>query len=106
MCRSAASGGDEGTRTGLAHRDAANGQPTQHWLPPGDRVSEPVFVPRSGAAPEGDGWLLATIYRGAECRSDLAVFDALALADGPVATVQLSHRVPAGFHGNWLPASI
>jgi carotenoid cleavage dioxygenase len=27
------------------------------------------------------------------------------LADGPIATVQLSHRVPSGFHGSWLPAS-
>ena len=91
-------------RDGLAHHDAASGQRTQHWLPPGDRVSEPVFVPRSAEAAEGDGWLLATVYRAAECRSDLAVFDALSLADGPVATVQLAHRVPAGFHGNWLPA--
>lgn len=90
---------------GLAHFDAVTGRRTLHYLPPGDRVSEPVFVPRSADAEEGDGWLLATVYRGAECRSDLAVFDAQSLADGPIATVQLSHRVPSGFHGSWLPAS-
>ncbi len=90
---------------GLAHFDALTGRRTLHYLPPGDRVSEPVFVPRAPDAPEGEGWLLATVFRAAECRSDLAVFDALALADGPVATVQLSHRVPSGFHGSWLPAN-
>ena len=90
---------------GLAHFDAVTSQRTLHYLPPGDRVSEPVFVPRSADAEEGEGWLLATVYRGAECRSDLAVFDAQSLSDGPIATVQLSHRVPSGFHGSWLPAS-
>ncbi|MDM0078914.1 carotenoid oxygenase family protein [Variovorax sp. J2P1-59] len=89
---------------GLAHYDAVTRQRTLHYLPPGDRVSEPVFVPRAPNAQEGEGWLLATVYRAAECRSDLAVFNALALADGPIATVQLSHRVPSGFHGSWLPA--
>ncbi|HEY2256335.1 MAG TPA: carotenoid oxygenase family protein [Variovorax sp.] len=89
---------------GLAHFDAKSGKETLHYLPPGDRVSEPVFVPRAADAPEGEGWLLATAFRAAENRSDLVIFDALALADGPVATVQLSHRVPAGFHGNWVPA--
>ncbi len=73
-------------------------------LPPGDMVGEPVFVPRGPKAPEGDGYLLATVYRGADNRSDLAVFDAAALDKGPVAVAELSHRVPHGFHGNWRQA--
>jgi carotenoid cleavage dioxygenase len=63
-----------------------------------------VFVPRAPDAAEGEGWLLATAYRAADCRSDLIVFDAQSLPDGPIATVQLSHRVPSGFHGSWVPA--
>ena len=43
----------------------------------------------------------ATVWRGADKRSDLAVFDAAALDKGPVALAELSHRVPFGFHGNW-----
>jgi carotenoid cleavage dioxygenase-like enzyme len=74
-------------------------------LPPGDVVSEPIFVPRAGDAAEGDGYLLATVYRGAENRSDLAVFDAATLERGPIAVAELSHRVPFGFHGNWRPAA-
>jgi carotenoid cleavage dioxygenase len=54
---------------------------------------------------EGDGFLLAVAYRGEERRSDLLIFRAAALAEGPVATVRLSHRVPFGFHGNWRNAA-
>ena len=71
----------------------------------GDATSEPVFVPRSADAPEGDGWLLATIWRAAENRSDLAVFNATDVDCGPVATVELAGRVPFGLHGNWVPAA-
>ena len=66
--------------------------------------SEPIFVPRSPDAPEGDGYVLSVVYRGDEGRSDLVVLDAQNLADAPLATVKLPHRVPAGFHGNWRPA--
>lgn len=89
----------------LAHLDHSSGRRTLYTLPEGDGFSEPVFVPRAANAAEGDGWLLATAYRGAEKRSDLLVFEAGALADGPIATAQLSHRVPFGFHGNWLDAA-
>ena len=30
------------------------------------------------------------------------VFNATDVASGPVALVQLGHRVPDGFHGNWV----
>jgi carotenoid cleavage dioxygenase-like enzyme len=63
-----------------------------------------VFVARAPDAAEGDGWLLATIWRGAENRSDLAIFNATDIESGPIALVELSHRVPFGFHGNWVNA--
>ena len=87
---------------GIAHHDALRGRVATWHVPPGDRLSEPVFVPRAADAPEGEGWLLAVVQRTQEGRSDLLVLDAQDLPHGPVATVQLSHRVPAGFHGSWL----
>jgi carotenoid cleavage dioxygenase len=39
----------------------------------------------------------------AELRTDLCIIDARDLAAGPVARVHLPQRVPAGFHGNWMP---
>jgi carotenoid cleavage dioxygenase len=44
-------------------------------------------------------------WRGTERRSDLIVLDTSDVAHGPIATVQLTHRVPFGFHGNWVCAT-
>ncbi|MBV9812667.1 MAG: carotenoid oxygenase family protein, partial [Acetobacteraceae bacterium] len=89
----------------IAWLDLQRRERTGWTLPPGDATSEPVFVPRSDTAAEGDGWLLAVIWRGAEERSELAVLDTQHLAQGPVARVKLPQRVPFGFHGNWVPAA-
>lgn len=82
--------------------DLEAGRRTEFTLPAGDATSEAVFVPRGPLAAEGDGWLLAVVWRGAERRSDLIVLDTNGIEKGPVATVQLTHRVPFGFHGNWV----
>jgi carotenoid cleavage dioxygenase len=97
--------GGRDARAGVAHIDVGTGTVSQ-WQPePGDYCGEPIFVERSADACEGDGWLLSVLFRGAENRSDLAVFDACDVASGPVALAQLSHRVPAGLHGNWRAAA-
>jgi carotenoid cleavage dioxygenase-like enzyme len=96
--------GDTSDRASIAHVDTQTGA-TALWRPAsGDFAGEPVFVPRSADAAEGDGWILTVVYRGATHRSDLVVLDALQVDEGPVATVHLSHHVPAGFHGNWYAA--
>ncbi len=87
----------------LAQIDRRTNTRTTYRLPKGDAASEPVFVPRNAAAREGDGYVMATIFRASENRSDLALFDAAALDAGPIALAELSHRVPHGFHGNWRP---
>jgi Retinal pigment epithelial membrane protein len=61
---------------------------------------------RHEEAPEGDGWLLTVAFRGEERRSDLLVFEAGGIDRGPIATVHLSHRVPFGFHGNWVNGAV
>ena len=60
----------------IAHVDLRSGKRTTYSFAPGDAPGEPVFVPRSADAPEGDGWVVAIVYRGAEDRSDFVVFDA------------------------------
>jgi carotenoid cleavage dioxygenase len=92
------------SRNGLAHIDLATGN-VNLWQPAtADLCGEPIFVARHADADEGDGFLLSVIFRGETQCSDLAVFDARNLADGPLALAHLSHRVPAGFHGNWRSA--
>ena len=65
-------------------------------------VSEPVFVPTSETAAEGDGWLLCVIYDEANDHSHLALFDAQRIERGPVARAMVGRRVPMGFHGCWV----
>jgi carotenoid cleavage dioxygenase len=89
----------------IAHIDHATGKKSVHRFASGDAPGEPVFVPRSADAAEGDGWLVTVVYRGAEDRSDFVVFDAGDVAKGPIGTAQLPRRVPFGFHGNWRPAA-
>ena len=94
-----------GALSGIVHVDGSGSRLGQYLLPDGDTISEPVFVARSDDAAEGDGWLLAAVWRARENRSDLAVFNATGVDAGPVALVQLGHRVPDGFHGNWVGAA-
>ena len=67
-------------------------------------TGEPLFVPRNGASAEDDGWVIALVYDAVRNASDFHVLDAQNIAGEPVATVKLPHRVPYGFHGNWVPA--
>lgn len=86
----------------IAHIDLVTGKRTQCVFPDGDVPGEPVFVPRRSGSAEGDGWLVAVVYRAAEDTSDFVVIDAQNVAKGPVAAARLPRRVPFGFHGNWV----
>jgi carotenoid cleavage dioxygenase len=76
---------------------------TTHRFPPGHTCGEPVFVARPSARSEDDGWLLTYAHDRATGTSYLAILDAADMAAPPVARVHLRTRVPAGFHGTWLP---
>ena len=89
-------------QTAIAHLDLVTGKRQVYALTGGDMTSEPVFTPRSADAAEGDGWITAVVWRAAEDRSDMLVFEALDIAKGPIAVAELPRRVPFGFHGNWV----
>ncbi len=65
---------------GITHYDLKTGKSASWAGGADDRCGEPIFVPRHAEAAEGDGWLLTVVYRGAEARSDLAVFEATDIA--------------------------
>ncbi|WP_377272226.1 carotenoid oxygenase family protein [Peterkaempfera sp. SMS 1(5)a] len=69
-------------------------------MPPG----EAVFVPAAGARREGDGRLLSLVSDRSGGSARLRVLDAADLA--VPAEVELPRRVPAGFHGSWIPESV
>jgi len=89
----------------ISHYDYACGQMNSWSFAATEVVNEPVFVPASPGAAEGEGFLLTTVYDELTDQSALVVFDAQQVAAGPVAKAQLSHRVPVGFHGAWLGES-
>ena len=56
-------------------------------------------------APEGSGFLLGVAtYERELGRSDLLVFDAEHVDQGPVATVRMPTRIAGQVHGWWVPA--
>ena len=69
---------------------------------PGNSFCEPVFTPRPGACDEDDGWVLSVEYQADTHTSRLVILDAKDLSGGPVATAQLTHHVPQGFHGSFV----
>jgi carotenoid cleavage dioxygenase len=70
----------------------------------GNVVMEPIFVPRSPDAPEGDGYLLTYLWHADTNRSDFVILDAQAVDQEPVAVVRLPMRVPLAPHGSWMAA--
>jgi carotenoid cleavage dioxygenase len=66
-------------------------------------LGEFVFHPSSPDAAEDDGVLMGYVYDRATDTSELAILHAQTLQN--VASVKLPHRVPAGFHGNWIPSA-
>jgi carotenoid cleavage dioxygenase len=62
-----------------------------------------VFIPRDGASSEDDGYVMALRLDHETDKSDLAIFDAQAITDDPIAVVHVPARIPNGFHGNWIP---
>ncbi len=71
----------------------------KHAYAPDTLPSEPVVVPRQGAAQEDDAYLLYLRYHAPTETTDLIVSDAATLEQQ--ARFRLPHNIPLGFHGYW-----
>ncbi|WP_370385522.1 carotenoid oxygenase family protein [Novosphingobium sp. EMRT-2] len=89
--------------TRLFRHDLVEGTRQVHDFGPRRHPGEFVFVPASEDAVEGEGWLVGFVVDMANDTTDFVVLDAMRFEDPPVGVVHLPHRVPAGFHGNWVP---
>lgn len=65
---------------------------------------EPIFIPRSKDAAEGDGWIMTLVERRGANRCDIVVLDTQAF-EAPIAIVQLPLHMKAQIHGNWVSAA-
>jgi carotenoid cleavage dioxygenase len=90
--------------SGVRRWDLDRGRADTRTFGRGAGCGEPLFVARRGATSEDDGYVLVLVYDPERDASDFYVLDAQHLAGEPIARVRLPHRIPYGFHGNWVPA--
>lgn len=100
----ASTAGKDSPFNAIAHIDLQTGHRQMRTLAPGDSADEPVFVPRSPTALEGDGYLISLAYRAATNTSELLILHAQDITADPAAILKLPRRVTAGFHGSFVPA--
>jgi carotenoid cleavage dioxygenase-like enzyme len=103
----ASEGGHTLRFTGLVKYDNDTGTRWQYAYGPGVYGSEAVFAPRANAernTREDDGYVVTIVTDTRDWQSSALVFDARDIESGPVASVALPQRVPAGFHATWVTA--
>lgn len=91
-----------GGRALLRHH-LPSGVAERHDFGPGLEAGDPVFIPRSAQAREGDGWVLTLVRDIRTAASELVVLDTATFSGDPVAKVCLPSAGPRGFHSTWLP---
>ena len=92
-----------GSRASLGHIDTATGK-TKVWQAGANRnLQEPCFIPKSKAAGEGEGYIVQIQPHLDDGQSDLLLFDAQRVDEGPMATIHIPVRMRFGLHGNWVP---
>jgi carotenoid cleavage dioxygenase-like enzyme len=85
--------------------DRETGERSDIELGQGRVGGEPVFVAADNAKSEDDGYLMTYVYDANTDESQFVIMDAASMDNEPVAAIDLP-RVPGGFHGNWIPASV
>jgi carotenoid cleavage dioxygenase len=78
----------------------------QYSYPAGWFGGEAAFGARTGASKrDDDGYLCTFVAEEATGNSELYVFDAARVGDGPVARCPIPQRVPTGYHTEWVSAA-
>ncbi len=67
-------------------------------------VEEHLLVPAPGGRPDRGGWVIGTALDCKRRATELNLFDADRLADGPLASARLPYALPIGLHGTFVAA--
>uniref|UniRef100_A0A0D2XF77 Lignostilbene alpha,beta-dioxygenase I n=1 Tax=Fusarium oxysporum (strain Fo5176) TaxID=660025 RepID=A0A0D2XF77_FUSOF len=86
---------------GLAMHSHSTGETKWFFAGKDSLVQEPIFIPRTPDASEGDGWIIAMLERRVANRSELVVLDTKEF-EKPVAFIQLPMHLKTQVHGNWI----
>lgn len=101
-------GGDQGdfdvAGTELFKHDLESGKTLSRDFGEERHPGEFVFVPRSEDAGEDDGWLIGLVIDAENETTELTILNADDFLGEPQAVIHVPHRIPPGFHGNWVPS--
>lgn len=67
----------------------------------GGSVQEPIFIPRSENAAQGDGWIMFLVEKRLANLCEVVILDTAEFSK-PIAIIQLPFHVKAQVHGNWI----
>ncbi len=87
---------------GLFKHDLETGKRQVHGFGPDRHPGEFVFVPAHAEAQEDEGWLIGLVIDTRTDTTDLVILDARNFEGEAQASIRIPHRVPPGFHGNWV----
>ncbi|KAF2788465.1 carotenoid oxygenase [Melanomma pulvis-pyrius CBS 109.77] len=82
---------------GVVQHRYSTGKTEYYYAGRGCGVQEPIFIPRLGDAPEGDGWVMFLVEIKLIDLCELVI-----LFTKPVAIVKLLFHIKAQVHGNWI----
>ncbi len=83
---------------------AGSGKTDVHDFGSNYMVEEFLFVPKGTGVAEEDCWIIGTAINTTLQRTEVHVFDAGHVSDGPVAVWQAGYAWQLGFHGTWAGA--
>jgi carotenoid cleavage dioxygenase-like enzyme len=86
----------------LFKHDLEAGTRQVHDFGEGRHPGEFVFVPARPDSAEDEGWLIGLVIDMNDETSELVILDAADFEGEALARVKIPHRLPPGFHGNWV----
>ncbi len=90
---------------GIARLDVDGGDRQRFQCDDGVYLSEGQMAPRPDGTAEDDGWVVTITTDLKRDASEVWLFDAARIADGPVTRLALPERVCHGTHACWAPGS-
>ncbi len=87
--------------TGISVQNWANGKSDTFDFGENRVTEEFLFVPKVGGSNDADSWLIGTVLNLKAGATEICVFDAAHISDGPVCIWRADYAWPLGFHGTW-----
>ncbi|MEO9636178.1 MAG: carotenoid oxygenase family protein [Parasphingorhabdus sp.] len=88
--------------TELFKHDLTTGKTAVRTFGEDRHPGEFIFVPRSEDSGEDEGWLIGLVIDMSNETTELQILNADDFLGKPQAVIYLPHRIPPGFHGNWV----